>query len=222
MRSMRASSALDSTILNFFRLPRRAARATVIASFACLAVAPALVNAGPNDGTTPGMNGPASGPDGEQSTFQYLFDRKSVFVEDKDVTPPALPDYNALLPFEVSKNTTLTFGIDPKSLSVGKDNVVRYTVVIQSPAGARNVRYEGIRCTDGQQWKLYAAINEDGDGWDSETNTDWERIEYNSLNAYQLTLAKDYFCDFSSVAGDAKQIVENIRFKRSLTDQRVR
>lgn len=220
-----ALSALDLKILNFSRLPQRALRASLLASLTCLALSPAFVAAGPNDGTTPGMNGPASNAStsgGDQSTFEYLFDRKSVFVEDKDVTPPPLPDYDKLLPFEVSKGTTLTFAIDPKSLSIGKDGVVRYTVVITSPAGARNVRYEGIRCGDGQQWKLYDAIDEDGTAWDTDTSTDWERIQYNSLNAYQNTLAKDYFCDFSTIAGDAKTIVDNIRYKKTLTDQRVR
>lgn len=212
-------AALDSNNLNFSRLPRRAFRASFLASCLTVLAAPGAVMAGPNDGTTPGMNGPASG---EQSTFEYLFDRKTIFVEQKNVTPPALPDYNALLPFEVSKSTTLVFAIDPKSLEIGTDGVVRYTVVITSPAGARNVRYEGIRCGDGQQWKMYAAIDENGDAWEPDSSTDWEKIQYNSLNAYQNTLAHDYFCDFSTLAGNAKQIVSNIRFKRTLTDQRER
>lgn len=168
------------------------------------------------------MNGPASGANGEQSTFEYFFDRKSVFVEDKDVKLPALPDYNALLPFEVSKASNLTFAVDPKSVAVGKDGAVRYTVVITSPAGARNVRYEGIRCGDGQMWKTYAAIDEDGTAWEPDSSTDWEQIEYNTLNAYHNTLARDFFCDFSTVAGDTRTIVENIKYKRTLTDQRVR
>src|SRR5580692_1571868 len=169
----------DSKILNLSRLPYRALRASLFASCLALVAAPTL--AGPNDGTTPGINGPASDAStGEQSTFQYLFDRKTIFVEQKDVAPPPLPDYQALLPFEVSKGTSLTFAIDPKSLSIGTDGVVRYTVVITSPAGARNVRYEGIRCGDGQMWKMYAAIDEDGAAWDIDTTTDWEKIIYNS------------------------------------------
>ncbi|RKP48700.1 hypothetical protein D7S86_21195 [Pararobbsia silviterrae] len=168
------------------------------------------------------MNGPASNASGDQSTFQYLFDRKSVFVEQKDVMPPPLPNYDALLPFEVSKNTSLTFAIDPKSVSIGTDDVIRYTVVITSPSGVRNVRYEGMRCGDGQMWKMYAAIDEDGTAWDTDTSTDWEKVVYNSLNAYHTALAHDYFCNFQTLAGDAKQIVENIRYKRALDDQRPR
>jgi len=36
--------------------------------------------------------------------------------------------------------------IDSKSLSVGTDGVVRYSVVIVSGSGARNVLFEGLRC----------------------------------------------------------------------------
>lgn len=162
----------------------------------------------------------ASMPDDGQSTFQYLFDRKSVFKEEKVDTLPALPDNADLLPFEVSKQTALTFAIDPKSVSIGKDGVIRYTAVITSASGARNVRYEGLRCEDGHQWRMYAAVDEDGTGWDRETNTEWAQVEWNSLNAYHAALAQDYFCNFSSLNGDAKTIVQNLRYKRTITDQR--
>ncbi|MEJ0003251.1 MAG: CNP1-like family protein [Pararobbsia sp.] len=166
----------------------------------------------------PGAN--ASGADGEQSTFEYLFDRKSVFKEEKVDTLPPLPSEANLLPFEVSKQSALVFAIDDKSVSIGKeDRVIRYTVVITSPAGARNVRYEGIRCNDGQLWRLYAAIDEDGGAWDRGTDTNWEKIEGNELNAYHAALVHDYFCNFSIPNGSAKAIVENIRYRRTINEQ---
>jgi hypothetical protein len=213
-----APPALDSKILNLSRLLDCAARATMIASLACGILAPTLAHAGPNDGTLPG----ASMPEGDKSTFEYLFDRKSVFTEEKVDTLPPVPGDAGLLPFEVSKQSALTFAIDPKSLSIGKDRVIRYTVVITSTAGARNVRYEGLRCEDGQQWRTYAAADEDGTGWEPDSSTPWEQIEWNSLNAYHAALAKDYFCNFATPNGDAKSIVEAIRYKKTISDQRDR
>jgi hypothetical protein len=213
-----APPALDSKILNLSRLLSCAARATMITSLACGVLAPTLAAAGPSDGSLPG----ASMPEGDKSTFEYLFDRKSVFTEEKVDTLPALPDNADLVPFEVSKQSTLTYAIDPKSVSIGKDRVIRYTVVITSTAGARNVRYEGLRCEDGQQWRMYAAVDEDGAGWDRDTTTQWEQIEWNSLNAYHAALAHDYFCNFTTPYGTAKSIVENMRYKRTITDQRDR
>jgi hypothetical protein len=207
--------------LNLSRLLGCAVRATAIASLASLAcgiLAPTLASAGPSDGSMPG----ASMPDADQSTYEYLFDRKSVFVEEKVDTLPALPNDKDLLPFEVSQQTALTFAIDPKSVSIGKDRVIRYTVVITSAAGARNVRYEGLRCEDGQQWRMYAAVDEDGTGWDRDTTTEWDKIEWNSLNAYHAALAHDYFCNFATPYGDAKSIVQNLRYKRTISDQRDR
>lgn len=45
--------------------------------------------------------------------------------------------------------------IDPASLSVGDDRVVRYTVLLESASGVVNVFYEGIRC-DTLQYRRYA------------------------------------------------------------------
>ena len=72
--------------------------------------------------------------------------------------------------------------------------MVRYTVVVTSPAGARNVNYEGIRC-DNYNWRLYAGLNEDQTGWDrtvGERLVDASRTA--TLNAYHAALYQDYFC----------------------------
>ena len=101
----------------------------------------------------------------DDSAFTYLFDRKSNWTENKVDSLPPLPQQANLLPFDVSGNTPLTFAVDSKSLSVGDDGVVRYTVVVKSPSGAYNVNYEGIRC-DTYEWRQYAGLNADHDGWD--------------------------------------------------------
>jgi CNP1-like family len=203
--------------LNFFRLSGRAARATAIAALACATLLPTVVNADPSDRPMPGEG--ASSPDGEQSTFEYFFDRKSIFKEEKVDTLPPLPNNDDLLPFEVSKQTSLVFAIDPKSISIGKeDHVIRYTVVITSPSGARNVRYEGLRCDAGERWRMYAAVDEDGTGWDRDTNTDWDAVEENQFNAYHAALAHDYLCYFQTPYGTAKSMAQNIRYKRTISD----
>ena len=61
------------------------------------------------------------------------------------------------------------------------------------PAGARNVNYEGIRC-DTYEWRQYAGLNSEHDGWDRTVENDWRRIENGELNAYHSALYQDYFC----------------------------
>jgi hypothetical protein len=146
----------------------------------------------------------------------YLFDRKGDWKENTVDTLPSLPQAANLLPFEVSGNTPLAFAIDSKSLSVGDDGVVRYTVVVKSPSGAYNVNYEGIRC-DTYEWRQYAGLNADHDGWDDKVATPFARIENGNLNAYQASLYQDYFCANKIPTGNAKQILENMRYKRTAT-----
>jgi hypothetical protein len=148
----------------------------------------------------------------------YLFDRKSNWTENKVDALPALPQDANLVPFDVSGNTPLTFAIDAKSLSVGDDGVVRYTVVVTSPSGAHNVNYEGIRC-DSYEWRQYAALNADHDGWDKTVATPFARIEDSALNGYQASLYQDYFCESRSPAGSAQKILDNMRYKRTASSQ---
>jgi hypothetical protein len=154
----------------------------------------------------------------DDSAFVYLFDRKSNWTENKVETLPALPVAANLIPFDVSGNTPLTFAVDSKSLTVGDDGVVRYTVVVTSPGGAHNVNYEGIRC-DTYEWRQYAALNADHDGWDDTVATPFTRIENGALNAYQASLYQDYFCESKVPTGNAKKIIDNMRYKRTAASQ---
>ncbi|WP_233864641.1 CNP1-like family protein [Paraburkholderia adhaesiva] len=158
-----------------------------------------------------GSSGPTNKDD---SAFVYLLDRKSNWQENKLEGLPPLPQTGAtLLPFDVSNNTPLKFSIDPASLTVGTDGVVRYTIVITSPTGARNVNYEGIRC-DTYEWRLYASLDADHNGWDQTVANDWSRIESGTLNAYHSALYQDYFCANKLPVAKAPVIVQNLRYGR--------
>lgn len=154
----------------------------------------------------------------DDSAFTYLLDRKPNWTENKVETLPSLPLASNLIPFDVSGNTPLTFAVDAKSLSVGDDGVVRYTVVVTSPSGAHNVNYEGIRC-DTYEWRQYAGLNADHDGWDDTVATPFARIEDSALNGYQAALYQDYFCANRAPTGNAKVITDNMRVHRTASSQ---
>jgi hypothetical protein len=173
---------------------------------ACAAAASSVLLAGC------GSSGPTNKDD---SAFTYLLDRKGNWTENKLEGLPPLPQAGTkLLSFDVSNNTPLRFGIDPASLTVGSDGVVRYTIVITTPTGARNVNYEGIRC-DTFEWRLYASLDADHNGWDQTVANDWSRIEEGSLNAYHAALYHDYFCANKLPVAKASGIVENMRYGRT-------
>ncbi|MET3447315.1 CNP1-like family protein [Ralstonia sp. 1138] len=146
------------------------------------------------------------------------------FKEDA-VTFPAPPVDRDAVPFDVGSrdDSPLRFAIDPKSVSIGKDNVVRYTVLITSKTGARNVNYEGLRC-DTAERRIYATLRNDSNQWvgnravdmnetanaeSASMNaykpaTDWQRVGNGGPTDYASALMRSYFCDVRSVAGDGK------------------
>ena len=127
---------------------------------------------------------------------------------------PAVPAKENLLSFNPNASGTMKFVIDAKSLTVEKDEVVRYTLVITSAAGASNVSYEGIRCKTMEK-KAYAFGQADN-SWSLAKRDAWDAIADGRVNRQHITLAQDFFCDGSRVAGKAENIIERIRRNRPL------
>jgi hypothetical protein len=108
------------------------------------------------------------------------------------VTIPAYPKDADLIEFYVSPAATNRFYIDGTSLSVGKDGVVRYALVIMTPGGATNVTYEGIRCAT-RETRLYATGRTDGT-WAKAQSADWRLIENKTINRHHAALNRDFLC----------------------------
>ena len=152
-----------------------------------------------------------------QSRFEEDFDDKEKPWQEIAVQLPAAPQDGDLVPFYVSATATQSFAIDTRSLSVGQDGVVRYTVVSVSNAGAKNVSYEGIRCATYER-KLYAFGRTDG-SWSRSRRDQWERILSNAANRQHAALAKDFFCVEKTVAGTAEDMIRRIRQGQTLEPQ---
>ncbi len=126
---------------------------------------------------------------------------------------PALPRDEDLIPFSVNDSANFRFAVDPKSISVGGDNVVRYTVVITSDGGGRNVSYEGMRC-DAFERRIYATLPKGAPAWVPNMGEDrdlWQRMQTRARNPYAATLAKDYFCDGRTVAGKPEKLIRDLK-----------
>lgn len=149
-----------------------------------------------------------------QSRFEEEFDDTDKPWEEIAIQLPAAPALENLLPLYVSPTATQSFAIDAKSLSVGSDGVVRYTLVAKSREGATSVSYEGIRCLSYEK-KLYAFGRPDG-SWSRSRRDQWEPISNNVANRQHASLAQDYFCQEKMVAGKAEDMVARIRNQSSL------
>lgn len=152
-----------------------------------------------------------------QSRFEEDFDDKDKPWQEVAVQMPPAPQQVDLVPFYVSATATQSFAIDIRSLSLGQDGVIRYTLVATSDAGAKNVSYEGIRCATYER-KLYAFGRTDG-SWSRSRRDQWERIQSNAANRQHAALAKDFFCVEKTIAGTAEDIVSRIRQGQTLPPQ---
>ena len=59
-----------------------------------------------------------------------------------DAPPPPAIKLDGLIPLDMPRSA-LRFGVDPASVSLGSDSIVRYVVVAVSATGAVNALYEG-------------------------------------------------------------------------------
>lgn len=132
------------------------------------------------------------------------------------VALPAFPKPENFLPFSAGPIATQQFAIDSKSLAVGP-NEVRYTLITTSSSGARNVSYEGIRCSSFEV-NRYAFGHGDGK-WTQARSDKWVPIQFYSANRPQAALAQDFFCLGQTIEGKPEQMLDRIRYNRSLLDR---
>ncbi len=156
---------------------------------------------------------------GSKSTADALDDGDKSWQEIAVKLPPA-PLAADLLPFDVSVVSTQRFALDARSLSVGTDGVLRYTLVGVSSSGVKNVSYEGIRCESREQ-KIYALGHDDG-SWSQARRSEWQPILNNAVNRQQGALAQDYFCAGKVIAGTPADMLSRLRRRETLTNDYTR
>lgn len=125
-----------------------------------------------------------------------------------DAPPPPALRTRGLIPIDVA-GTSLRFGVDPQSVSVGADGVVHLVVVATSRSGVVNGIYEGIKCDSGEV-KVYARHNPDS-GWVPARDPQWVPLQSTPNSRYSLEVAQSGACFGRSPNGSAAQIVRDLR-----------
>lgn len=114
-----------------------------------------------------------------------------------EIQLPSFPQKDDLVSFKVGAVNNVQFQIDSKSLSVGVDSVIRYTLIVVSPSGAENISYEGMRCATAER-RSYAFGHSD-QTWSKARSNQWARIQGTSNNLY-VDLYSNYFCTVGAPA----------------------
>lgn len=126
-----------------------------------------------------------------------------------DAPPPPALRTQGLIALDVA-GTTLHFGVDPRSITVGGDGVVRYVVVATSSSGAVNGMYEGIRCNAGEV-KVYARYNPDS-GWVPVRDGEWQKLSAAQASTrHSLSVARSGACIDNAPNGSAANIVQDLK-----------
>jgi hypothetical protein len=127
--------------------------------------------------------------------------------ESEAPAPPALR-VERLVPLEVPASS-LRFGVDPNSVTLAADGVVRYVVVATGSGGAVNGFYEGLRCNTGEV-KVYARHNPDS-GWVPVRDAQWQPLHSVPHSRHSLHIARNGACVGHGPNGNAAQIVRDLR-----------
>lgn len=143
-----------------------------------------------------------------------LADRELDWHEEAAPPPPSF-DAERMVEFENGRATELRWGVDPKTIMIGSDDVVRYVVIARSKGGASNAIYEGLRCSQGE-FKTYARASSDGQ-WRLVDDAQWQPLSESRPSSHESVLARNYICDNRARPTTINEILRRFRepFPRS-------
>lgn len=129
----------------------------------------------------------------------------------KEAAVPPAPMFDAarLLPIDGPADSGLTFGVDPKTIAIAPEGVVRYVVVATSRSGAINAMYEGVRCSTGE-FRVYARHNPGG-GWANTATTEWKSLYAPAPSRHTLAVARAGICKGNAPNTSVEQIVRDLK-----------
>ena len=119
---------------------------------------------------------------------------------------PALKT-DALVPIDI-EGSDLRFGIDPASVSVGSDRVVRFVFVATSRSGTVNAFYEGVHC-ERATYRLYAR-HSPSQGW-RPVEAGWKPLNEGIEGRFAWQAARAGICAGRVPGGTAAQIVQALK-----------
>jgi hypothetical protein len=122
---------------------------------------------------------------------------------------PAYPETNNLMAFDAGAATSNQYLVDTTSIKIGEDDVIRFTLVIKSSAGAMNVSYEGIRCATNER-KLYA-LGRDDRTWAQPRVSEWQKLDFIRQFYAQRELSKNIFCPHKQIVRNTEEAIQALK-----------
>lgn len=127
------------------------------------------------------------------------------------VPPPPAFSKDKLIPLEMPPHVSVKVGVDPESITVGADGVVRYVIVMTNATGSSNAVYEGIRCIS-DEVKTYARLSTAGP-WSMLANPAWKAVNDNMPSHHAQAFARQGGCQ-SRLATSKQEIIRALKSGR--------
>ncbi len=118
--------------------------------------------------------------------------------KETEVPPPPVFRTDRLIKLEMPRYLSTQFGVDPQTLQITPDGLVRYVIVATSPDGNTQAMYEGLRCLTGEV-KTYARFGGSGT-WSPVRDPQWRALSSNQASVHALALARQGACDGRAAA----------------------
>ena len=142
------------------------------------------------------------------AAFGQLFPQSPDWRE-SDVPPPPAFDLNRLIKVPAPQGSSLKYGLDPNTLTITAEGIVRYVIVASSADGGQNVMYEGIRCSTAQH-RVYARYSA-ATGWTVLPESDWKPLYNAAASRHAVTLSEAGVCKDRAVNRSASYIVRALK-----------
>ena len=150
-----------------------------------------------------------SGVHAQSKDWEAEFDEEKKGWQEIQAQIPPYPKPENLIRVQTGSASGHQFFVDPTSISIGQDQVVRYIAVIKTAGGATNTLFEGMRCETKEQ-KLYAIAHRDGT-WVRARASKWEHVYLKDLTPYRHTLYHDFFCANGKTPAPVRQVVDALK-----------
>ena len=130
--------------------------------------------------------------------------------KESDTPPPPAFNIDKLIPMAMPPYVTLQFGVDPATLAMTSDGIVRYVVVARNATGSSTAMYEGLRCAT-REVKTYARQTSGGP-WAMVKSPQWQALNAKLPSKHAAVLAGQGVCDTpSTTANSVADIVRALK-----------
>lgn len=140
--------------------------------------------------------------------FKETFNTEIPWIEQLAQLPP-YPDLNKLIPLTVQTSADYQHAVDPDSITIGDDGVLRFTLVSRSSAGAQNITHEGIRCETSER-KLYA-IGRDDKTWTKPRHSEWQSLDFVKQFYAQRELSRNLLCPDKQIIKSKEEAIKVLK-----------